>query len=416
MNKEEALNFIHNTERFGSVLGLESIKRLCAELDSPEEGQRFIHIAGTNGKGSVASALAAILTHAGYKTGLYTSPALVDFNERIKIDSEPIGDGALCRETKEVKAACERIVKKGFPHPTEFEIVTALGLLHFKKEKCGYVVLEVGLGGRLDATNVIKNPALCIITSLSLDHTDRLGDTIEAIAGEKCGIIKGNVPVLTTRAQEPGAMNVIKESTGNLKTVPVPEIKEETLDGIRFDFCGINDIFFPLTGEHQAQNASLAIYAAKELGISDDDIKEGIKNTYHPARMEKMSCDPLLILDGAHNPSAMSHLEKNIKALLPEGKRTLIIGMLKDKDFEASAKIIAPLFDEIITVDINSPRALPKEELASVMRKYCPSVTPMALSEAYKSIEKGRIYVVAGSLYMAGEFKKLNQKYHKVHL
>lgn len=416
MNKEEALNFIHGTERFGSVLGLESIKRLCGELGHPEEGQKFIHIAGTNGKGSVASALAAILTHAGYKTGLYTSPALVDFNERIRVDAKPIDDEALCRTAEEVKEACGRIVEKGFAHPTEFELVTALGLLHFKKEKCDYVVLEVGLGGRLDATNVIKDPALCIITSLSLDHTDRLGSTVGEIAGEKCGIIKGNVRVLTTEAQMPEAMEVIKKRAENLSIVSVPEIKKETLDGIWFDFCGTKDIFFPLAGEQQAQNASLAVSAAEELGISGEDIKEGIKNTYHPARMEKMSEDPLVILDGAHNPSAMRHLEKNIKVLLPEGKKTLIIGMLKDKDFESSAAIIAPLFDEIITVDIKSPRALPKEELASVMKKYCRKVTPMELSAAYGSIEKGRIYVAAGSLYMAGEFKKLNRKYHKVHL
>lgn len=416
MNKEEALKFIHGTEKFGSVLGLESIERLCAELGHPEEGQKFIHIAGTNGKGSVASALASILTHAGFKTGLYTSPALIDFSERIKVNLAPIGDDDLAENAEEVRSACERIVKKGFFHPTEFELVTAIGLLQFKKEKCDYVVLEVGLGGRLDATNVIKDPELCIITSLSLDHTDRLGDTIEKIAGEKCGIIKGDVNVLTTENQPAGAMGVVRKSAKNLSVVPVPEIKKETLDGIVFDADNIGDIFFPLTGEQQAENASLAIRAAKMLGVSDEDIKEGIKKTHHPARMQKLSADPLVILDGAHNPSAMAHLERNLKVLLPEGKRTLIIGMLKDKDFEASAKLIAPLFDEIVTVDIDSPRALPKEELAKVMAKYCPKVCPMALKDAYNMIEKGKTYVVAGSLYMAGEFLDLNAKYHKVHL
>lgn len=416
MNKEEALKFIHGTEKFGSVLGLDGIRALCAELGHPETGQKFIHIAGTNGKGSVASALSAILIQAGFKTGLYTSPALVDFSERIKVNSVPIGDCDLCRNTEKVKAACESMIKKGLPHPTEFEIVTALGLMQFKKEKCDYVVLEVGLGGRLDATNVIEAPTLCIITSLSLDHTDRLGNTIEEIAGEKCGIIKGDVRVLTTENQPIGAMTVIKKSAKHLTVTPVPEIKEETLDGIRFDSDGMRDIFFPLTGEQQAENASLAVRAAKMLGIGDGDIKEGIKKTYHPARMQKLSDNPLVILDGAHNPSAMEHLEKNIKALLPEEKRTLIIGMLKDKDFESSAKLIAPLFDEIITVDIKSSRALPKEELALVMAKYCPSVHKMSIEEAYNSIGTGKSYVVAGSLYMAGEFLRLNLKYHKVHL
>lgn len=407
MTENEALLFIHSAEKFGSVLGLDSMKRLCGMLGHPERGQKFIHIAGTNGKGSVAACLNAILMKAGLKTGLYTSPALVDFSERIKVNSVPIGAEDLTKITLKVKNACEALTAKGFPHPTEFEIVTAIGLLYFKETACRAVILEVGLGGRLDATNVIEDPELCIITSLSLDHTDRLGDTIEKIAAEKCGIIKGSVPVITTENQKKEALSVIRKKAENLTLAPVPSVKSETLSGITFDFDGIEDIFCPLTGSHQAENAALSITAAKMLNISDSDIKEGIKNTVHPARMEKVSDDPIFIIDGAHNESAMEYLYENLKRLLPPGKKTLIIGMLKDKNYEKSAKIISGIFDRIITVDIESPRALKKEELLSCFKKYHENVTAMPLKEAVGQIKKGEIFVAAGSLYMAGELKKL---------
>lgn len=407
MTENEALLFIHSAEKFGSVLGLDSMKRLCGMLGHPERGQKFIHIAGTNGKGSVAACLNAILMKAGLKTGLYTSPALVDFSERIKVNSVPIGAEELSKITLKVKNACEALTEKGFPHPTEFEIVTAIGLLYFKKTACQAVILEVGLGGRLDATNVIEDPKLCIITSLSLDHTDRLGDTIEKIAAEKCGIIKGRVPVITTKNQKEEALSVIRKKSENLTLASVPSVKSETLSGITFDFDGIEDIFCPLTGSHQAENAALSITAAKMLNISDSDIKEGIKNTVHPARMEKVSDDPIFIIDGAHNESAMEYLYENLKRLLPPGKKTLIIGMLKDKNYEKSAKIISGIFDRIITVDIESPRALKKEELLNCFKKHHENVTAMPLKEAVGQIKKGEIFVAAGSLYMAGELKKL---------
>lgn len=407
MTENEALLFIHSAEKFGSVLGLDSMKRLCGMLGHPERGQKFIHIAGTNGKGSVAACLNAILIKAGLKTGLYTSPALVDFSERIKVNSVPIGAEELSKITLKVKKACEALTEKGFPHPTEFEIVTAIGLLYFKEKSCQAVILEVGLGGRLDATNVIEDPKLCIITSLSLDHTDRLGDTIEKIAAEKCGIIKGSVPVITTKNQKEEALSVIRKKAENLTLASVPSVKSETLSGITFDFDGIEDIFCPLTGSHQAENAALSITAAKMLNISDSDIKEGIKNTVHPARMEKVSDDPIFIIDGAHNESAMEYLYENLKRLLPPGKKTLIIGMLKDKNYEKSAKIISGIFDRIITVDIESPRALKKEELLNCFKKYHENVTAMPLKEAVGQIKKGEIFVAAGSLYMAGELKKL---------
>lgn len=410
---EEALSFIHGTQKFGSVLGLESIKRLCDKLENPERRLKFIHIAGTNGKGSVASALSAVLTEAGYKTGLYTSPAIEEFNERIRVDSIPIKDEELCRIAERVKKACLEIENEGFSHPTEFETVTAAGFLYFKEQKCDYVVLEVGLGGRLDATNVIEEPELCIITSLSMDHTDRLGETLSEIATEKCGIIKGNVRVVTTENQKKEAMEVIEKTAKALTVVKTPKIKKESLSGISFDVSGINDIFFPLTGAHQAENAALAVAAAELLNIPRDKIKSGIKKTYHPARMEKISENPLVIVDGAHNPSAMKYLAENVKALLPAGKKTLIIGMLKDKDYELSASVIAPLFDEIITVDIENPRALSKEALCSTMKKYQKNTRTASIFDVCRSLDGEGKYVVAGSLYMAGEFKK---QYRKAHL
>ncbi len=409
MTKDEALSFIHGALKFGSVLGLDSIKRLMEYMGNPHKGQKYIHVAGTNGKGSVSTMLSEILMASGYSVGLYTSPALVNFNERIRLNGVEISDEDLSLCTKEVKEASEKIVKDGYPHPTEFEIVTAIAFLYYKKKNADIVVLEVGMGGRLDATNVIEKPLISIITSISLDHTDRLGETIEEIAGEKCGIIKKGAITVTSPCQNEKALSVIREKADNLVIPKMPKLIKEELKGIWFNYENLENIFLSLSGIHQLENAAIAICASKVLGIFDENIVKGLSKVTHGARMEVVRENPPIILDGAHNTSAMEYLKENVKKYLKDYKKTLIIGMLRDKDYETCAGIIGGEFDEIITVDVPGSRALPKEELAEVFKKYCPLVSSMPLSSAVEKIDKEGAFVIAGSLYMAGEFKEKYQ-------
>ncbi len=409
MTKDEALSFIHGALKFGSVLGLESIKRLMEYLDNPHKGQKFIHVAGTNGKGSVCSMLSEILMASGYNVGLYTSPALVNFNERIRLNGVEISDEDLALCTYKVKEASEKIANDGYPHPTEFEIVTAIAFLYYKMKKADIVVLEVGMGGRLDATNVIEKPMVSVITSISLDHTDRLGATIEEIAGEKCGIIKKGSVTVTSPCQDEKALSVIKEKSENLIIPKMPDLIKEELKGLWFNYQNMENIFLSLTGIHQLENAAIAICVSKVLGIFDEHIIKGLSCVSHPARMEIIRENPPLILDGAHNPSAMEYLRQNVRKYLGEMKKTLIIGMLKDKDYEKCAGIIGGEFDEIITVDVEGSRALPKEELAEEFKKYCHKVSSMPLSSAVEKIDNSGAFVIAGSLYMAGDFKEKYQ-------
>ncbi|MBQ2941866.1 MAG: bifunctional folylpolyglutamate synthase/dihydrofolate synthase [Clostridia bacterium] len=409
MNKNEALSFIHGTLKFGSVLGLDSIKNLMEYLGNPQKGMKFIHVAGTNGKGSVCSMLSEMLISAGYNTGLYTSPALVNFNERIRLNGKEISDSDLALCTEKVKEACEKMEEEGLAHPTEFEIVTAIAFLYYKMKKADIVVLEVGMGGRLDATNIIENPLVTVITSISLDHTDRLGSTIAEIAGEKCGIIKKGSVTVTSAYQNPEALSVIEKTAENLIVAKKPQLKDETLSGLTFDYANMENLFLSLTGIHQLENVSIAIAVAKVIGLFDDDIRNGLKNVTHPARMEVIRENPPVILDGAHNPSAMGHLKENVKKFLKGHKKTLIIGMLRDKDYEECAALIGCEFDRIITVDVPGSRALPKEELAEVMKKYCNDVTSLDLKDAAAKIDESGAFVIAGSLYMAGEFKEKYQ-------
>lgn len=276
MTIEEALSYIHGTLRFGSVPGLTTIRRLCRELGDPQKGLSYIHVAGTNGKGSTCAMISAIAQKACRKVGLYTSPALVRFNERIRVNGEEIPDEALCRLTARVKDAVDVLLAEGCPHPTEFELVTAIGFLYFAEQQCDLVVLEVGMGGRLDATNVIDAPRVAVITSISLDHTDRLGKTIRAIAGEKCGIIKPGCRTVTTVKEHPDALSVIRETADDLTVAPLPILEEETLSGITFSWEDLPHLSISLIGSQQLENAAAAIAAARAYGFSDDAIRKGL--------------------------------------------------------------------------------------------------------------------------------------------
>lgn len=411
MNYQEALEYIHSTLKFGSVLGLDSIKRLCEYLGSPQKKLRFIHVAGTNGKGSTCAMLSQILIEAGYKTGLYTSPYVEVFNERIRVNEQLILDDELASCTKTVKQAIEKMVEDGFTHPTEFEIVTAIAFVHFLNANCDYVVLETGLGGRLDATNVIDEPSLAIITSIDYDHMEWLGDTITKITTEKCGIIKGDCPVVSYPNQSEECFSAIKNFTNNLHIPKKPDIISSDLSGSTFDYDDLKALKITLIGKHQIFNATTAIEAAKILNIPPQFIREGLKNTLWGSRFEVISTTPLFIVDAAHNISGMLSFKNAVTEFLSDKKKIFIMGMFKDKEHKKCAELIAPLANSIITVDTDNPRALKASILADEARPFCedtvaaPSIKDAVLKALEKSDDETAICAF-GSFFLLNDIKR----------
>ena len=415
MDYNTAIEYTHSLLRFGSRPGLERIKALLCALKDPQKKLSAVHIAGTNGKGSVCACLSKIFERKGLKTGLFISPYIVDFRERMQINSKFISKVDYAEAASEVRKASESLDES--LHPTEFEFVTAAALLWFSKMNCDVVVLETGLGGRLDSTNIFENPLCTVITSISTDHTAVLGDTIEKIAVEKCGIIKKDCPVVTCDGQPPKAMAVIESTAKNLGA-PLKVVKKEDINllfdtafGIDLIYKGIN-IHQPLAGSFQAENTCLAVEAAKTVfpDISDDVISKGIERVRHPARFEVMSKSPLIILDGAHNDGGAKALSQSLENYLPGQRLFGICGMLKDKEYEKALSHLAPLFDEIITVTPKNPRALAAEELAECLKgkvkKVYPSAVDSGLVKRAVEAANGRPIVIFGSLYLAGEIYK----------
>lgn len=414
MDYKEALNFIHKTNKFGMVLGLESISELLNRLGNPQKKLKFIHIAGTNGKGSVASYISSVLVESGYKTGLFTSPYLEAFNERIRLNGENISDEDLAISTSEVKEKILEMVNCGLPHPTEFEIVTAIAFDYYRRVGADIVVLEVGLGGRFDATNVIDESLLSIITSISLDHVDILGNSISEIAHEKAGIIKNKGRVFVYD-QSKDAIDEIEKIckeknasciVSNFKDI---EISKSNLNNQVFsiiDYRGErhSDIKIRLLGEHQVKNATLAFNALLYLknegileNLSMDRIYSGLLKTKWKGRFEVVSESPLHIIDGAHNSESAIALSTEIERLIgDEYDKTLIIGVLKDKDVDSIIKSLVPLFDRVVITLPDNPRAMPVEELSYRVGMYADDIICIediqeAVDYAEKTVEKIKI-------------------------
>lgn len=421
MNYLDVLNFIQKTGKFGSKLGLDNITNLTNELGNPEKNLRFVHIAGTNGKGSTALFLSEIFKKAGYKTGLYTSPFIYEFNERIKINGKNIPDDKLTNVMERVILAISSMLKKGMEHPTEFEIITAAAFLYFFEEKCDVVCLEVGLGGRFDATNVIKNPVLSVITKIGIDHSEYLGNTIEEIAFEKCGIIKDGVPLVVAPGQNDGAACVIK-NIAEEKNAPVYFANSSDSTLISSDLTGSKFIFrgktYHLTqpGIYQVSNAITAICAAKILqsqgfNLSEDDVASALDTAIWPGRMEIISKKPVFLLDGSHNADGIDAFIKSAKQILNNKKVIIIFSMLKDKDYAYSLECLSEISDTIILTQIQNPR---KESLDNLYKaaaghfkniyKEINAEDAVALS---LSLAKPDDAIVAiGSLYMLCDIKK----------
>lgn len=412
MNYQEAVDYIHSLLAFGIKPGLERISALLAELGNPQNDLRFVHVAGTNGKGSTSTMLSHILKAAGYKTGLFTSPYVFSFCERIQINNANIPEVDLANTVARVKSAIEGLNARGIV-PTEFEAITAAALLYFKEQQCNYAVMEVGLGGRYDSTNVIPAPEVCVITSVSLDHTKILGDTIEQIAAEKAGILKqGSVCVTTTR-QDPTALSVIRntaEQQGCALTVANTETAQvisESLTETVFSYRG--EVYtVHLSGRHQIENAVGVIEAARKLsGVTETHIREGLQNTVMRGRMEYRKGTPPLLLDGGHNPECAEALREVLKRFAPP-RITAVIGMMADKDTGQYLKTVAPLCKGIYFTKPNNPRAAEPAVLQSAIQDvkaiaFTEESPKSALQQAIHATPQDGLVLVCGSFYLLSD-------------
>ena len=424
MDYIQALDYIHGTWKFGTKLGLENISYLLQLLGNPHRKPRCIHIAGTNGKGSVAAMVASILEKAGYKTGLFISPYLEDFRERIQINRNYIPKDDLTRLTNAVKQKVEQMLAEGRPHPTEFEVVTAIGFCYFAEQNVDYAVIEVGLGGRLDSTNVI-DPLVSVITSVDYDHKDILGDTLAQIAYEKAGIIKPGRPVVVYPQQDE-AMDVIKQvcqqRQSSLIEVSYSDIEaiDDSIDGQHFNYnkgkWTFNRLYIPLLGKHQLMNAATAITAVLVLreymgvAISDKAIPEGLSVTEWPGRLELVHRQPYVLLDGAHNPQGAQSLADAIKNYFPHNRVIMVLGILADKDVNAILEVLVPLAAYIITTRPDSPRAMEAERLLLLVKEMnvqgqAIDSIECAVKTSLDMAEPDDLVVISGSLYLIGRVR-----------
>ena len=420
MTYETALEKIHSLLTFGSRPGLSRMRELLRRLDNPQDKLRYIHVAGTNGKGSVCEMLSYVLTAAGYKTGLFISPYITDFRERIQINNQMIDKKTLADAVEKTFPVLEQLRAEGIII-TEFEYVNALQFYIHAQAECDIVVLETGMGGLLDCTNVIKPPLGSIITTIGLDHTNVLGGTIEEIAAQKCGIIKNGSAAFTSR-QTPEAMRVIEDTAARMN---VPLIKSEdislsveetSLEGSRFLADDLN-CTIKLAGRHQIENALTALAALfyfrnkKLLSLSDEAIFNGLQNAVNPARLELLCNEPPVLLDGAHNPNGVEALKKALEEFLPEVEVICVMGMLADKDTDTAVSLMDGIAHRVYTVPVNNPRAMDAETLAEKFR--AAGTQAKAFDSARAAVdraielaeaESGAV-IICGSLYLAGEIR-----------
>ncbi len=385
MNYTEARAWIDQIAAKGSVFGLETMENLLALLGNPQDALKFVHIAGTNGKGSVLAYLSTILAEAGYKVGRYVSPTLFSYRERIQVNGEYIDRDSFARLMSRVAEAVDEMKREGKPLPTAFEMETAVSFLYFVEQRCDIVTLEAGLGGRLDATNVVKTTVLAVLASISRDHMAVLGDTLAEIAWNKAGIFKPGVPAVSA-CQEAEAAEVIKKTAreqGCELAFAEPAEIRDAVYGIglqKFSYREFEEIEIPLTGKHQIENAALAIEAVRMLRkhgwtISDEAVREGFAHTIWRGRFSVIHREPYIVMDGAHNPDAAKRLRESVKEYFQEKKIFFIFGVFSDKEYDKIIEITAPLAEHIVTIETpNNPRALPADKLAEAVRRVNPSV------------------------------------------
>lgn len=425
MNYQESRKYIEDSQKYGSVLGLDNMRELMGRLGNPQDKLKIIHVAGTNGKGSVIAYLYTVLREAGYRVGRYISPALYSYRERMEVSGEAVSreDFAIC--LSRTAQAISQMTEEGLPHPTPFEIETAVAFLFFEMKKCELVLLEVGMGGSLDATNIIKTPVLSVLASISIDHIGFLGNTLGEIAKTKAGIIKKGCPMITIH-QKAEAENAIKDVCG-ICGVPFREadgnqalVIEESPEGQSFRYEG-EEYRISLGGVYQKENAVLAIETLKmlsEIGFPtiEEQRKEGIFRTRWNGRFTVLSREPLFIVDGAHNPAAAEKMASSIRHYFDGKKIYFIIGMFRDKDYREVLSKTCPYAEKIFTIEApDNPRALPAEELALAAREFHRDVQAMksveeAVETAYSLAGEEDVILAFGSLSFIGVLSETVEK------
>lgn len=425
MNYEEAMQYIHGTLKFGSKLGLERITGLTELLGNPQKKLKFVHITGTNGKGSTTALISNILIDSGYKTGIFTSPYIQRFTERIKVDNNEIEPDELADIIGLIKSKIDTMIKMGLEHPTEFEIITAAAFEYFHRKRCDIVVLEVGLGGRYDSTNIIDSPEVSAITTISLDHTDKLGGTLEEIAYIKAGIIKQDSDAVVY-PQPDKIMKIFKDEC-RLKNSVFHDVSFEDLklkefcqDGQLFDYKEYQNLRIRLLGDHQLCNAAVAIDTCEVLinkgyKIANTNIRNGIATTTWPGRLEIINTDPLILIDGAHNLEGGQSLNAALDRYFSEKEKVFIVGFLWDKDYDHIMELLAGKARLIVAVTPDNPRAVPSGELAEKLYKYSSNVRDgitleNGLKLALENVGPNSMVCAFGSLYMIGRIREIFNK------
>lgn len=381
MTYKEARAFIADTAKYGSVLGLQAVTELLRRLGDPQDSLKFVHIAGTNGKGSILAYVSTVLKEAGYRVGRYISPTIFDYRERIQVNEEYISREALARLTERIWRVCREMLSEGLPHPTCFEVETALAFLYFRETGCALVVLETGMGGLTDATNVVKTTILSVFASVSMDHMGFLGDTLEEIAAVKAGIIKPGVGVVSA-PQRPEVRRILEE-TAQRQGAAYCEVKPEEIKDIQygfweqsFSYSGYRRLMIGLAGCCQIGNAATAVETVRCLGelgypVGEKELRKGLKKTVWQGRLTVVSRHPLFVVDGAHNRDAADRLRESLELYFPHKRKIFIMGVLADKEYGYLAERLAPMAERVITLRTpDNPRALAAEDLAEAVRPF----------------------------------------------
>ena len=416
MTYEEALSYIHSICWKGSKLGLDRTRELLGKLNDPQKELKFIHIAGTNGKGSTAAMLSSILEEAGYRVGLYTSPFINRFNERMQVNHQPIPDEELAALTEYVRPHADAMADS----PTEFELITALAMVWFARQKCDIVVLEVGMGGELDSTNIIDVPEAAVIAAMGLDHVKELGPTMADIARAKAGIIKEGGRVVSYGGNSEADEVIAAVCRARNASLCQPDFSaivpgDFSLEGQTFSYKGWRGLRIPLVGAYQMNNAAVVLETVEVLrqrgwSVSDEAVRQGLADTRWPARFEVLRRDPVFIVDGGHNPHGIRATAESLRRLFPGRKITFVTGVMADKDVEHILGLIVPLADQFFTVRPDNPRAMDAGELARRIEAMGAKATACAsvrdgVDRAIQAEGPHGVACALGSLYMSGEVR-----------
>lgn len=420
MSIRETLDYIHSVCWKGSVPGLSRTNELLRRMGDPHKKLKFVHIAGTNGKGSTASMLASVFRKAGYKTGLYTSPYIIKFNERMQINGEMIPDEELCEITEGIRPHADTMEDS----PTEFELVTCIAMEYFARNRCDIVILEVGMGGEFDSTNVIDCPEAAVIVNIGLDHTGVLGETVEEIAQAKAGIIKGGSVVMYRSSPSVEAVFAHKCAETGAELRPADfgsiQLRDQGFWGQQFDCKGRENLELPLLGEHQRKNTAvvletLDVLKTKGWSITEEHIREGLRTVSWPGRFELLRKEPVFFADGGHNPQCMESLAENIRSYLPGRGLTALVGVMADKDYMDMFAMVEPYITRFVTVTPDNPRALSAEDLGKALSAFRKPVTVCGsvaegVRTAIAQTSQEEAVVAFGSLYMLGTVREEAQK------